>query len=58
MLTKTKPIKIKIRVLKGRACLDVNFEKSLVQYTFISSDEKAVEFLLLNSIRIVMWKRL
>jgi hypothetical protein len=58
LLTRMNPIKIKIRVLKGSVCLDVKFEKSLVQYTFISFDEKAVEFLLLNSIRIVMRKRL
>lgn len=54
LITMPKPIKIKIRVLKGNFRIDVKSENSIVLFTFIRFDEKAVEFLLLYSIRIVV----
>lgn len=54
LITMPKLIKIKIRVFKGNFLIDVKSENSLVLYTFIRFDEKAVEFLLLYSIRIVV----
>ncbi|MGE5662153.1 MAG: hypothetical protein ACM3X1_07900 [Ignavibacteriales bacterium] len=54
LITMLKSIKIIIRVFKGNFLIDVKSENSLVPYTFIRFDEKAVEFLLLYSIRIIV----